>query len=415
MEYYRSHDLCCCSLNPGLPLPPGKAPDPDEPLIFLFERESASCRASFCVSDPRQLTAKAEDVRWLDPRRIEGPAPELSEDMTKRINARTLRAVNFRHPRWEEAARFSLPPAKRKRVHLLAVGDVGGTLLIGLKLLGGDCIRSIGICDLSEQAVDRWVAEMGQVSWPWDYDALPKVEAVREDRLFDCDVFLFAATSGVPPVGTAVEDVRMAQFSANRALIERFARKAREASFCGLFLVLSDPVDPLAKAAYLASNQGADGAFDGQGLLPEQIQGFGLGVMNARAADLARREPRYRAFLSEGRTFGPHGQGFVAANSVEHYDDVLSRELTERVLEANLKIRELGYKPYVAPALSSGALSLLLTLRGGWHLGSVFLGGVYFGVRNRWTPAGIETENLDLPDSLFARLQETESSLAAII
>ena len=48
----------------------------------------------------------------------------------------------------------------------------------------------------------------------------------------------------------------------------------------------------------------------------------------------------------------------MAANSIEHYDDALSRELTERVVQANLEMRRLGFKPYVAPALSSGALSL---------------------------------------------------------
>ena len=57
-------------------------------------------------------------------------------------------------------------------------------------------------------------------------------------------------------------------------------------------------------------------------------------------------------------------------------------------------MREIGFKPYVAPALSSGALSILLTLRGAWHCGSVFLDGVFMGVKNRYTPAGVETELL---------------------
>ena len=38
-----------------------------------------------------------------------------------------------------------------------------------------------------------------------------------------------------------------------------------------------------------------------------------------------------------------------------------SRELTDLVTTANLRIRELGFKPYVAPAISSGAMQLLLT------------------------------------------------------
>lgn len=263
----------------------------------------------------------------------------------------------------------------RLRVNLLAVGDVGSTLLTALKLLGGDCIESIGICDLNQKTVARWVTEMEQVSWPWDYDALPAVEPVAAGDLFRCDVFLFAATRGVPPVGGGVRDVRMAQFGANRPLVEDYARQARQAGFRGLFIVLSDPVDPLCKAAYLASNQGPDGQWDGQGLRAEQIQGFGLGVMNARAAYFAKQDPRFRSFLLDGRSYGPHGQGLVIANSLSHYDDGLSRELTELVATANLRIRELGFKPYVAPAISSGAMQLLLTLRRSWHCSSGGSGG----------------------------------------
>ena len=151
------------------------------------------------------------------------------------------------------------------------------------------------------------------------------------------------------------------------------------------------------------------------GLLPEQIQGFGLGVMNARAAWFAKQDPRFADFLTEGRSFGPHGRGLVIANSVAHYDDALSRELTELVETANLRIRDLGFKPYVAPAVSSGAMQLLLTLRGDWHCGSVCLGDVWFGVRNRYTPHGLEAESLSLPDALFARLAETETLLREIL
>ena len=100
---------------------------------------------------------------------------------------------------------------------------------------------------------------------------------------------------------------------------------------------------------------------------------------------------------------------------MEHYDDALSQELTELVETANLRIRDLGFKPYVAPAVSSGAMQLLLTLRGEWHCSSVNIGGIWFGVRNRYTPQGLESEFLSLPDKLFHRLQETERSLHQIV
>ena len=104
------------------------------------------------------------------------------------------------------------------------------------------------------------------------------------------------------------------------------------------------------------------------------------------------------------------------ADSIENYHEELSRELTELTVTANLKMRELGFKPYAAPALSSGALSLLLTLRGEWHYGSVFLDGIYMGCRTRYTAAGIETELLpSIPDALYAHLEAAAAELKAIL
>ena len=379
-----------------------------ERTLYPIEGDPARAPAAWRPSDPRQLTEAG--IHWLDPRRL-AEAPALTEEARSALEAGRLTAVDVRRPRWERALEFITPRAGKKRVHLLALGDVGATLLTALKLLGGDVVSAIGIRDLDEAAAARWEAEMGQIAWPWDYGALPEVEPVSERALFDCDVFLFAAARAVPPVGSGVADVRMAQLEANRPLAEHFARQAREAGFRGLFIVLSDPVDPLCRAVWRASNTGADGALDHLGLLPEQVQGFGLGVMNARAAYFAKRDPRFASFLTEGRTFGPHGEGLVVADSIERYDDGLSRELTRLALEANLRIRDLGFKPYVAPAVSSGAMQLLLALRGQWHCGSVPLGGVWFGCRNRFTPWGLEVETLALPDALFDRLRETERAL----
>ena len=136
--------------------------------------------------------------------------------------------------------------------------------------------------------------------------------------------------------------------------------------------------------------------------------------MNARAAYYAKRDARFAAFLGDGRTFGPHGEDLVVANSISHYDDALSRELTEKTVHANLEMRALGFKPYVAPALSSGALSLLLLLRGAWHCSSVYLDGVFMGCKNRLTPAGIAIEQLPLPAPLLQRIRETAEKLRAI-
>lgn len=301
---------------------------------------------------------------------------------------------------FDKSALLRLP--EKCRVTLLALGDVGSTLLMGLRLMGGDVIGSIGICDVRPGVAERWELELNQIQPP-DGAALPPVDIIVPEALFDGDVFLFCASRMVPDTSVTSGDVRMAQYGLNRELVGSYARMARERGYRGLFCVVSDPVDPLCRWALRES-----------GLAPAQVRGFGLGVMHARALYYARRDPRFASYLTEGRAFGPHGEDLVLANSIAHYDDALSRELTEKVAHANLEMRALGYKPYVAPALSSGALSLLALLRGQWHYASVYDGRVFMGCRNRLTAAGIETEQLTLPPALQARLDETRAKLDAI-
>ena len=391
---------------------PQIAPSGNSPLFVLVGGDPVLGRGSFKVAHPGQL-ASPHGLEVLDASRL--PQGDADPFLAQAIAAGRCTAVNQNRPGWQ-ALLTQAPKGGKKRVNLLAIGDVGSTLLTGLKLLGGDVISSIGICDLSDQITARWEFEMGQIALPWDYDAFPEVEVIPPERLFDCDLFVFVASKGIPPVGSAVKDVRMAQFEQNAAIVKHYARMARSARFQGLWAAVSDPVDPLAKTAYLESNKDENGVWDGQGLRPEQVQGFGLGVMNARAAYFAKREPRLSSFLTQGRSFGPHGTGLFIANSLEHYDEALSQELTHLTVTANLKMREIGFKPYVAPALSSGALSLLLTLRGEWHCGSVFLDGIYMGVKTRYTSAGVETELLPhIPDPLFAHIQEAAEHLKEIL
>jgi hypothetical protein len=393
MYYYEEGGHAFAS-EERLPLPESA---PCSGATLLFRREAESCRSAFVARYAEELRG-AEDVAMLDETHCHEALPVPA------------RAVNFDHPRWRELAQRR-PKEGKWRVHILALGDVGSTILTGLKLLGGQEISAIGICDLDANACRRWEFEMNQVALPWNYEALPPVEIVENDRLFDCDAFLFVASRGVPAVGSGVQDVRMAQFAANRTLVRTVARQARVQKFAGLFAVISDPVDLLAREAYLSSNLDAEGRFDGQGLLSEQVQGYGLGVMNARAAYYAKKDPRFAPFLTEGRAFGPHGKGLVIADSIEHYNDERSRELTELALGANLVMREMGFKPYVAPALSSAVLSILLTMRGEWHYSSVCLGNIFMGVKNRTTGLGVETEMLPLPPALSERLKTTQEIL----
>ena len=140
--------------------------------------------------------------------------------------------------------------------------------------------------------------------------------------------------------------------------------------------------------------------------------------MNGRAAYYARKAgcaaghaASSSKYLTEGRVFGPHGEDLVVANSIADYDDEASRELTRLTTSANLKIRELGFKPYVAPAVSSGALSILENLRGNWHYSSAWFGGAFLGMRNRRCEEGLLVEDLPLDDRLFERIERAYRAL----
>ena len=293
------------------------------------------------------------------------------------------------------------------RVNLLALGDVGATLLMALKVLGGGLIERIGIYDVNPDVMSRFEIEMKQIGWPCGEKKLPEVVCLDEEDLFDCDMFVFCASKAVPPIG-AGGDVRMVQLAANSKIVSYYGRLAGEKNYKGIFAVVSDPVDPLCKAALLAS-----------GLQPGQVRGYGLGVMNKRAEYYARGDRRFESYLTEGRAFGPHGGDLVIANSIEN-DDEVSRELTALTVAANLKVRELGFKPYIAPALSSGAISLLLTLRGEWNYSSVYMGkgteGAFLGIKNRIDPASGEViiEDLLLPQKLYDRIENAYRNLCEI-
>jgi hypothetical protein len=228
-------------------------------------------------------------------------------------------------------------------------------------------------------------------------------------------MFVFCISRGVPEIGCSTSDVRMAQLKGNAEIISEYAKNAREKSFKGIFAVVSDPVDLLCKEVFIKSNINEEGNFDFLGLAPEQIRGYGLGVMNARASFYASQNNETIHYLREGRAYGPHGKGLIIADSIDNYNENISKILTEKTIDANLEVRNTGFKPFIAPAISSGSISLLSTIKGEWHYSSTFLGGTFFGARNRLTYSGVEIETLPLPQKLFNRIKQTYDELSNLL
>lgn len=397
--HYKRYKNYCVACPPGVSIPGMAVAHPFAPLVILRPEDplySQCLRPIFSLSALEQAGVS----------RLLPPSP-ASGELADFVAAHGAVVLNPGFPKcWEVLERFSNASRQALRVTLVGLGDVGGTVLTGLKLLGHE-LAQIRIYDPNESLCRRYVLEMSQILPP-DDRPLPHVSVCPEDQLFDCDLFLFTASRGVPPLGTA-GDVRMLQFEANRKMLCAYSRKARQANFPGLFCQISDPVDHLSRAVFLDSNRNEKGELDFLGLAPEQIQGFGLGVMAARAKYAARSMGLPE---EDVRVYGPHGAGLVAANHpLERFDPELSASITHMTRTMNLRVRELGYKPYIAPGLSSAAVSILRLLRGQPHYGAIPLDGTYFGCVSRMTAAGpdICTESICPP--LLQQIQSAYGEL----
>lgn len=402
MKFKKWKKFCLCVTDEQAFLPAGitDVNQPFAPLVFPVWREPEKSRGWYAISSVDELLEE-ENCSLLLPPAKQNVCPELREFVAKHgacvLNTAFSRAYDFlQKPKKQDGLCLTL----------VGLGDVGGSLLTALKLLGKE-LAELRIYDPNEDLCRRYEMELNQVLSP-DGTPLPRITICPKDELFDCDLFLFCASRGVPPVGSQVQDVRMAQFALNREMLKPYARQAREAGFMGLFCQISDPVDQLSRVVFWESNCNEEGEFDGKGLLPEQVQGFGLGVMAARAAYWAEK---VGADFSHGQVYGPHGAGLTVANDPLNYDKTLSAKLTELTVTANLKVRELGFKPYIAPALSSAAVSILQLLRGQEHYGAIPMGKAYFGCRSRMSPLGLRQGREALHPELFKRLQEVHRGL----
>ncbi len=373
-------------------------------IFILNPGIAGESRIQFKVTSPSQLFMENESLKMLQ--KLPSTQPDW---LQAAISEGRVFSLNTSYDNWEQNLKNKEPG--KKVITISGMGDVGGMLTAGLRLCGGEVISKINIFDKDPNKIKRWELECNAIL-PGDNNCgFPAICGIEEEDLFNCHMFVFCVSIGVPEVGREAADVRMSQFKGNSKVIAYYARMARERGFNGIFAVVSDPVDLLCAEAYRESNKNSLGVLDYKGLRPDQIKGYGLGVMYARAAYYSKELKKDNMFLKEGRAFGPHGQGLIIADSIVNYCEADSEILTEKAMKSNLEVRAAGFKPYIAPALSSGALSIIATLKGEWHYSSNFIGGVFFGSRNRETNFGIEFEAYNFPGSLDFKLESTYAML----
>lgn len=404
MTYKNWRGICLCCEQDDFPQDACPADAPFSPLVFLVKRDPHNCRGLYAISELAEL-CEEESIRLLTPCPADAEEHKLSHFV--RTHGATVLNVAFGQA-FSYLLSFMNRPKDGLKVTLVGLGDVGGTVLTGLTLLGRE-IREIAIYDPYEAMCRRYELEMNQIIPTDKHRTMPRITICPKEQLFDCDVFLFAASRGVPGLNNSAQDVRMAQYDANRDMLREYALMARKVQYRGLICQIADPVDHLCRGLFLQSNRDENGNYDWNGLLPEQIQGFGLGVMAGRAAYYARKE---NIAFHNGRLYGPHGAGLVVANASDgSYDDKLSCHLTEMTRQANLRVRELGFKPYIAPGLSSAAISILHYIRGELHYGAIPLDGTYFGCANHLSQQGLMQRREDIALPLMNRIKQSHAFL----
>lgn len=392
--------------------------------IYWLDDYGPKAHLKMPVRDERDLTAmETIDFLWENSSSTLDIPPILREQ----IHAGRIFRINTAHKNFErwlywmnvkmgEDEHFTAGEyigshiEKKKKLNILGLGDVGSTMALALCLYGKEAISEIGIFDLDANRVSRWEQELNQIAEPL-CDGLPKVKPIGIEKIFDCDVFAFTASVGVPPVTVTEGDVRVVQFQGNAKLVGHYAQMAVDKGFQGIFAIVSDPVDQLCRHALESSNRDADGNWHGRGLAPEQIRGYGLGVMNGRAAYYAEKDGK--TFSNYGRVYGPHGKGLVVANDWRTglYDEVLSEKWTEETITANLQMRAIGHKPYIAPAVSSGAIALTKTLLGKKHYSCVSFDGFYYGCLNQHVAGMDLIERLDSDPGLIGKIKKSAEEL----
>jgi hypothetical protein len=280
-------------------------------------------------------------------------------------------------------------PRKRQDfvVGISGLGRVGG--LAASALAAADRTRTridtLLLHDCDRANLERMRQELAAVaSWRSDVP-LPRVEAVALPELLRrCDAFLFAAARAVPPLG-AQGDVRLPQYEPNHAALSEALDAAQAADYTGLFFVVSDPVELLAQASFHDSNA-PGGAFLGRGLAPERVAGLALGIMWGRALAQAEAAGEGARVALRGVPYGPHSTDVLVFDDPADPDPALSAAMTQAARTGNYRVRDLGFIPFIGPALSSIALTLPALLGGREVLASSFLDGIYFGApcRLRW-------------------------------
>ncbi len=128
--------------------------------VFFVEREPQKNKGLMKMTHVGML-AEPETLRWLSTIEFAQAGMHLEKEvMEEAEHALTQGEVLLANTAWKSKQAWIDTIAqmqqekKKKRVHLLALGDVGSTVVTALKMLGGNDIETIGIYDVNENVAN---------------------------------------------------------------------------------------------------------------------------------------------------------------------------------------------------------------------------------------------------------------------
>lgn len=296
---------------------------------------------------------------------------------------------------------------KQKSILIFGLGNVGGTILIALRmLLDSENINFISIYDKNPHLMERYEIEVNQIHPPYHAAKVP-VKILKDlDDIPSHDIILFCAAAGIPPLGISPSNVRDIQYLPNRKILDSIIDILKRADYMGSIVIVSDPVDIL--CTYLKSRLN---------LLSAQVTGMGLGVMASRANYLLLKEG-YRDFYRKGIIFGPHNEGVIAIPDRDNSTLNEVKTLSQNIESLNFSVRERGFYPYIAPAVSSAAYNLAGALQGREVLSCIYIDSIYWGFRTKyynglWFPViqGINRRFIGYIKTRFRKFKERTQSV----
>ena len=110
----------------------GEAKENKEIIYVLNRINPLKSRRYFSVTDPSLIFLKEEGVHLLqEPKKCDDDLPLW---LNERIKEKRVSSINTEYPNWQEVLAHKFPA--RWKVNIVGLGDVGGILLTGLRLLG---------------------------------------------------------------------------------------------------------------------------------------------------------------------------------------------------------------------------------------------------------------------------------------